>query len=305
MITVDASADGQWIARDADFETTRWRFCAHRASDACNWLLAPQEPGELCRSCRLSTHVPDLGVPQNLDHWKRCEAAKQWVVHQLLELGLPFDPPDGGSPPLRFRLLAPIAGESVTTGHADGTITLDVAEADDAERARRRAALGEAYRTLLGHFRHEVGHYFWMVMAQRPAFLAEFRLRFGHEGADYAAALRKHYESGPPADWQNDYISAYAACHPWEDFAECWAHFMHISDSIETARAHWLRIDGNTLVEQWLPVSLLVNDLNRSAGMPDAYPFVVTEGVRDKIEFIAQAAATLASASRPVAAGPR
>ena len=53
-------------------------------------------------------------------------------------------------------------------------------------------------------------------------------------GCDYAAALSSHYQIGAPAGWEEDFITAYAASHPWEDWAETWAHYLQILDGLET-----------------------------------------------------------------------
>ena len=122
------------------------------------------------------------------------------------------------------------------TGHLNGVVTINVSEADDAERERRRAGLAEPYRTLLGHMRHEVGHYYWKRLVTGDADrLARFRELFGDDRDDYAAALTRHYQSGPPQDWQDRFVSAYASAHAWEDWAETWAHYLHMTDTIEIA----------------------------------------------------------------------
>lgn len=331
MVAVDYDETGRPLALHRCAGQHAWQHCANRQpSDVCFWLVDPADGNPLCRSCRLTTMIPDLSVADNLDKWRLVEAAKQRLVHSLLEMGLPVDTPISGVAALHFHLLAAQPSAPVITGHLDGLITLDVAEADDAERARRRLALGEPYRTLLGHLRHEVGHYYWSVLALDADFLAGFRDHFGDDRADYAAALKRHYENGPPPDWQNQWITAYASCHPWEDWAECWAHFLHLSDAVQTAASHGLRFDGERLIgsegssgidslmprqfsvqalaeqwpldgaillDAWLPISLLANDLNRAVGMPDAYPFVVSQPVRDKISFISEHARRLAARS--------
>lgn len=308
MVALDTGVDGGPLPLIDGAVPGRWRHCAHRFNDdACFWLVDEADGHVLCRSCRLSTLIPDLGDPGARALWKHVEAAKQWLVHSLLELKLPFEQANPGAAPLEFHLLSAEPGQRVITGHQESLITIDVTEADDAERARRRAALGEPYRTLLGHLRHEVGHYFWQVLAARPGFLESFRALFGDERVDYGESLERHYRDGAAADWQGVYISAYASSHPWEDWAESWAHFMHVLDAVDTARAHKLRIDGDiepidltwppdgdALLDLWTPLSVLVNDLNRAVGMPDAYPFVVSPRVREKIVFVSRAAGELA-----------
>ena len=194
------------------------------------------------------------------------------------------------------------------TGHNDGQITINVAEADDAEREKRRLAMHEPYRTLLGHFRHEIGHYYWDRLIDGSDLIEPFRRLFGDERQDYARALKNHYDHGPPADWQNNYVSAYAGVHPWEDWAETWAHYLHITDAIETAAANglWLQPerrdepalrpgaglrDGrpasfDRLMDNWFPLTYLVNNLNRGLGLPDGYPFVLSAAAIAKLRFI-------------------
>ncbi len=311
MVAVDIGNDGAPLPLADVDRSRRWRHCLHRANDdACFWLVDEADGTPLCRSCRLSVLIPDLSDPINHARWKRVEAAKQWLIHSLLELRLPFERETSGVPPLEFHLLSAQPGHRVITGHQESLITIDVAEADDEIRLRRRASLGEPYRTLLGHLRHEVGHYYWQVLASRPGFFDGFRSLFGDEGVDYSQSLDRHYQQGAVSDWQGRYISAYASSHPWEDWAESWAHFMHVVDAVDTARAHRLRLDdvlepaglygpwppdGETLLDLWQPVSLLINDLNRAVGMPDAYPFVVSPTVRDKIAFVSAQARALAS----------
>jgi hypothetical protein len=304
-----------------------WMHCANRhPDDVCFWLVDTVDNDVYCRSCRLSKLIPDLSDASRFKNWKRVEAAKQWLIHSLFDMGLPVDDPIPGVAPLTFHLLASAPMAPVVTGHQDGRVTLDVAEADDAERARRREALGEPYRTLLGHLRHEVGHFYWTVLAREVGFLDGFRARFGDETRDYGRALKRHYADGPPPGWQSAWITAYASSHPWEDWAECWAHFMHVTDAVQTARSHGLSfrsptatgrsgavddpppvsgevepattpwpLDGGALLREWHPISLLVNDLNRAVGMPDAYPFVLSDRVRDKIVFVAEQAQKLAA----------
>jgi hypothetical protein len=184
---------------------------------------------------------------------------------------------------------------------------VNVAEADDAERERRRNTLGEPYRTLIGHFRHEVGHYYWSRLVENRPVLAQFRVLFGNEEDDYAAALVRHYESGPTADWQQRFVSAYASAHPWEDWAETWAHYLHMTDTLETAAACGLSIKPRRsgepavgrvpapaassgaferMIAGWHPVTYLLNNLNRGLGLADAYPFVLSPPAIEKLRFV-------------------
>ncbi len=288
----------------------RFVFCANAVQGACNWLL-PSEPGGpvFCRACRHNETIPPLTSPQMISQWQTIERAKHRLFYSLIEFGLPLatrtENPEHG---LSFRFLADIEDKPVMTGHENGIITIALAEADDAERERRRTNMGEPYRTLLGHFRHEIGHHYWDLLVDGGPFIDEFRTLFGDERPDYGEALKRHYEQGPPLDWQHNFISAYATSHPWEDFAETWAHFMHLTDTLETASAYGVGVhpevdsdgklasefrfdpyrttDIDTLVEKWVPLASLLNNLNRSMGLADAYPFVLTPKVIEKLGFI-------------------
>ncbi|WP_257817383.1 putative zinc-binding metallopeptidase [Phenylobacterium sp. J367] len=222
------------------------RFCASQPPTGCNWMVEAASPQGRCASCRLTRAIPDLSDPDNLRYLVRIEAAKRRLISQLIELGAPIcskidEDPDSG---MMFDFLRPSPnGPQVLTGHANGLITLNVEEADDAVREKVRHALREPYRTLLGHFRHEIGHYYWDRLIWNRKWLEPFRELFGDERASYAEALKRNYEQGPPKDWAQSYISAYATMHPWEDWAETWAHYMHIGDSVNTAMGFGLSAD--------------------------------------------------------------
>jgi len=289
-----------------------YRFCANAEHDTCNWLIEANEPDKFCAACRHNRTIPDLSSPENLARWRRIEGAKHRLFYTILKLGLPHftraEDPDG----LAFDFLA--SDESahgpstpVMTGHANGVITINLAEADDVERERQRAEMGEPYRALLGHFRHEIAHYFWDRLVANPPAIDEFRKVFGDERADYGEALQNHYANGPRPDWPDHFVTAYASAHPWEDFAETWAHYFHMVDTLETARAFGLSvrpkvskgedlattIDFNPhrapidrIIEAWLPLTFAVNSINRSMGIADLYPFVLAPPVIVKLAFI-------------------
>ena len=289
-----------------------WWLCANAEHDACNWLLPAGSAARYCLACRHNRTVPDLSANSNLTAWRKLEAAKHRLFYTLLRLRLPTpnraDDPKGG---LVFDFLAdppdPDAMK-VMTGHNNGLITLALAEADDAEREARRSQMGEPYRTLLGHFRHEVGHFYWDLLVRDGGKLDVCRAVFGDDRNDYAEALRRHYAEGPPPNWQETYVSAYATSHAWEDFAETWAHYLHIVDSLETASDFGLEvhpaIDANDLlhthskvdpyreggfdglIEVWLPLTIALNAMNRSMGLGDLYPFVLSPAVIGKLGFI-------------------
>jgi hypothetical protein len=249
--------------------------------------------------------------------WRKIEVAKHRLFYTLLKLRLPLvtriEDPEG----LGFDFIADQDGggghAQVMTGHDSGLITINLAEADDPERERQRFEMGEAYRTLLGHFRHEIAHYYWGRLVACSSFLQEFRNIFGDERKDYATALHAHYAEGPPPDGPEHFVSAYASVHPWEDFAETWAHYFHMIDTLETAGGFGLtlrpkvakgmelaaRIDFDPhhaplerIIEAWLPLTFAVNSINRSMGLPDLYPFVLAPPVIVKLAFVHRLIAT-------------
>lgn len=312
LSALTAEGSGDWRALavpDGEF-----RFCANAVHGVCNWLVPADGADSFCRACRLNRTIPDLQTAGNLLLWQRVEAAKHRLVYGLLRLGLPlesrFESPQWG---LAFDFLAGSDGASqawpqVFTGHAHGVITIDIAEADDAERERHRQDMAEPFRTLLGHFRHEIGHHYWDRLVRDRVWHDAFREMFGDERQDYAGALATHYANGPRPDWQEAYVSSYAGSHPWEDFAETWAHYLHIADTLETAWAFGLSVhprtggrpaidmaidfdpceqrDFDALMSAWLPLTYAVNSLNHSMGQPDLYPFVLAPTVMGKLRFV-------------------
>ena len=307
---VSLEPEGDYLVAPA-LAGKRFVSCANARYGACNWLVEHDPGGDpFCRACRHNAVIPDVSDPANLARWQVIERAKKRLFYSLLRFRLPLatrseDPVHG----LSFQFLnEDVAPAPVLTGHDNGIITLALKEADDAAREYRRTQLNEPYRTLLGHFRHEIGHHFWdLLIAGQPG-LGEFRRLFGDESADYAAALQAYYEHGAPPDWQATHISAYATAHPWEDWAETWAHYLHIVDTTEMAAAFGVRLNPRVdvagdlttsidfdpyrldtieeLIDHWVPLSSLINNLNRAVGQHDAYPFVLTPAVVAKLEFI-------------------
>ncbi len=305
------SGPGRWrVAGDA----SEYRRCANVETPAgCNWLLGADEAQTLCVACRLNRTIPDLADADNQRYWAAIEVAKRRLVSQLLALGLPVrsrlaEDPERG---LMFDFLRSAAdGKRVLTGHASGLITLNVEEADDARREKIRHELREPYRTLLGHFRHEVGHYYWDRLVGSSRWLDPFRTLFGDERADYAAALKANYDHGPPADWATRYISSYASTHPWEDWAETWAHYLHVVDSLGTALSFGLDAEDLeadlepftpadlyapdapdavrflSMLNGWIEMTMVLNELARSMGQQDFYPFVMSRPVVAKLQFV-------------------
>jgi hypothetical protein len=281
-------------ATEVETPRGRYRKCANYVREGvCNWLLPADSEQELCRACRLNNVIPDLSSPDNHDLWQETELAKRRLIYSLDSLGLPVlakaDDPERG---LAFDIKQSRDGERVLTGHAEGLITLNLSEADDAEREKMRVAMKERYRTLLGHFRHEIGHYFWDRLVADRGKHEQFRQRFGDERADYTAALKAHYEKPPNPGFYNEFISHYAASHPWEDFAETFAHYLHSIDTLETAEQYGFASsleaagDFEGLMSEWYRLTVALNSLNRSMGQKDAYPFAITPPVKAKLRFV-------------------
>ena len=298
----------EWVSGLPGTEGRTYRKCSnYQNENACNWMVGSDDPEAFCVSCRLNRIIPDLSGPNNREFWVKLEAAKRRLVYALLRLGLPLVPkshdPVGG---LAFEFLADPAvpmneSDRILTGHMDGVITINLEEADDAVREKTRLTMREMYRTLLGHFRHECAHYYWDRFVRFSPRIEEVRALFGDERMDYQAALQTYYQVGPPADWGGRFVTSYAASHPWEDWAETWAHYLHIMDTLETAAAGGLQVHLNdrhqefqipfglefpAIRENWHALRFVVNSLNRSMGMPDPYPFVLSDEIAAKLEFI-------------------
>lgn len=307
----ESEPEALFEARSAEAQGRRYRRCRNDIEyGACNWLIEAGDSNAYCASCRLNEVVPNLSDSEDHRAWLALEQAKRRLVYTLNTLGLPLvsraeQPKEG----LAFRFLRGTAETPVMTGHEQGVITLNIEEANSIFRENMRERLGEAYRTVLGHFRHEVGHYYWdRLVAPNERALARFRERFGDERQSYQDALTRHYEKGPPPNWTDQYISAYATMHPWEDWAETWAHYFHMVDTLETAASYGIAVqfpevggrslrrrmwavdfqEFSSLHTQWDALTLALNSLNRSMGLPDTYPFALSEPVYEKLRFVHQ-----------------
>jgi hypothetical protein len=264
-------------------------FCINRNSASrCNWLVEDGEAGRVCMSCRTSDVIPSLSKPENRERWRKLESAKRRLLYDLLRQGLPV-----ADSKLRFvfkedrRTNPDVSEDHVHIGHFQGVITINAAEADEVYREQMRQQMNEPYRTLLGHFRHESGHYYFDVITDTERKFAAREL-FGDESAGYNDALQRYYHDGPRAGWENEFISAYASAHPAEDWAECWAHYLHICAVLEAADATGLRtgFDVGNWQTEFIDLVIAINEVLRSMGLPDAYPFVITERIAAKIEFV-------------------
>ncbi|MET0673984.1 MAG: putative zinc-binding metallopeptidase [Microbacterium pygmaeum] len=295
---VPVGRDGRYV----DSAGWIWHVCRNLNLSGCTWL-APLAGGQ-CSSCSLTRTRPNDADAAGMANYPLAERAKRHLLAELDDLGFAVigkDAADGGDPVngVCFDLLSS-TDQHVVIGHDDGVITIDLAESDPAYRERLRGELDEPYRTMLGHFRHEIGHYFqWQLVetAGDADRLERCRALFGDERADYQAAIDRHYALGAPAGWEQSFLTNYATMHPYEDFAETWAHYLHICDTVQTASQYGLTaVAGVEAFSRfrdlvggvWIPLSIALNMINRSMGKDDLYPFVIPAPVLDKLDFVAE-----------------
>jgi len=324
-----------FVALGVDRGRARYRPCGNQIDHgACNWAVPADDPDRFCRACRLNEIIPDLSDPEAKPAWLKLETAKRRTVYTLLALGLPVEPRAKHPGGMGFAFKKDVPGqEKVMIGHEQGLITINIAEADSPFREKTRLELGEPYRTLLGHFRHEIGHYYWDQLVAGSRFLEPFRAKFGDERASYDDAVTVHYRDGAPKDWRDRFISSYASMHPWEDWAESWAHYLHMVDTLETARSFGLALqpkgeggakpddlaikarrvsmgDIDDMLGAFPALTIALNSLNRSLGLPDPYPFAPPAPAIEKIRFVHEvidgtdANAVLKKAAAPAATPP-
>ncbi|WP_299322224.1 putative zinc-binding metallopeptidase [uncultured Maribacter sp.] len=311
IVALDTNVS-KWEIPELDGKT--YEYCENFKHKVCNWLVDTSRGRKFCLACSLNRTIPHILDDANLAKWKHIEIAKHRLVYQLLRFSLPVvskieDELKG----FCFDFLAkedlPEESKDTKTGHANGVITLLISEADPVVREQVKQQMAERYRTLLGHFRHEVGHYFWdLLIRDNPEVLADFRNIFGDESKSYADALTNHYNNGPQANWQQNFISKYASSHPWEDWAETWSHYLHLTDILETAYNFGLKSNPKITAKQnikmnasfdpyketsfekimdtGIPLLFTLNSMNRSMGEDDLYPFIISEPVKKKLAFI-------------------
>jgi len=312
MITVVETSLNSYTVIGSETQTS-FRYCDNYQYGVCNWLVPSDSSRKFCKACELNRTIPNLSKQTYAHRWKIIEQAKHRLIYALLCMQLPpkskFEDPEKG---LWFDFLADEEkpqNEKIFTGHNRGLITINIAEADDIEREMAKRALDEPYRTVLGHLRHEIGHYYWDRLILEKSKLEEFRKLFGDERLNYQQALQDYYGRLHFHRESNSFISNYATAHPWEDWAETWAHYMHILDTEETAFAFGLILhpslatDSSTLdveikrnpysvqhfehiIDAWLPLTFAMNSLNRSMGLQDPYPFIISVNVISKLKFI-------------------
>ncbi|MCB0634117.1 MAG: putative zinc-binding peptidase [Saprospiraceae bacterium] len=301
-----------WTLIPADGQT--YRYCANYQHDVCNWILPTGREQEFCEACALNRTIPHLNSEDNLTAWHQLEKAKHRLIYGLKQLGLPVvSKNEQAETGLAFDFLSDEKNEkgekNIKTGHANGLITINLAEADSVHREWIRRKLSEPYRTLIGHFRHEVGHYYWDRLVQPyPDEHAAFHRIFGDETQDYAQSLETYYQNGADPNWQQSYISQYATAHPWEDWAETWAHYLHVMDTVETAYSFGLSLhpsitysdllksqatfdphsetNFDRIIDAFISITFAINSFNRGMGLSDVYPFVIAPAVKEKLRFI-------------------
>ncbi|MEM7053324.1 MAG: putative zinc-binding peptidase [Pseudomonadota bacterium] len=304
LSALEPAGDGQWLALTPAAGARYYRQCQHYSQDdACNWMVPVDDPEPYCMACRLNEVIPNLDKSGNRALWLRIERRKRRLIYDLRRHQLPvFNRKVNAERGLAFAFLEDDPdylefrdhhqSNQILTGHTNGLITINIAEADDVERERMRVQMNEQQRTLLGHFRHESGHYYWDLLVRDGPLLERVREVFGDERQDYAQALQRYYENGPPEDWQQHWVSAYASAHPWEDWAECWAHLLQIVDTLETAVAIGmappaaLSNDMDERITHWIQLAIHINLLNRSLDQPDPYPFVLAPHVVEKLKLV-------------------
>ncbi|MGD8560725.1 MAG: putative zinc-binding peptidase [Gammaproteobacteria bacterium] len=307
LSALDPAGEDRWQALSVPGSGSNYKQCLnYKKHNVCNWMIPADDTNHFCGSCRLNKIIPNLGKAENHELWKRVETAKRRLLFTLYCLKLPVisraeDPEKG----LGFRFLEDQTPptwqqkvkdkDKIYTGHLSGLITINIAEAVHSERESVREKMNESYRTLLGHFRHESGHYYWERLINNSRWHEEFRSLFGDENMNYSEAMSLHYKNNRSYDWQENHITHYAGSHPWEDWAETWAHFLHIYDTLQTANdlqlsagplAFDVLTDIENALQQWQELAIVLNALNRSMGMEDPYPFAINDVVANKLHFI-------------------
>jgi len=294
----------------SDREMIHYKYCKNKEHTVCNWLVEIDSQEAYCRACQLNRTIPNLSDKSNFPKWQNLEIAKHRLVYQLQKIGLDLPSKELYDHGLCFDFITKEEDSKIMTGHANGVITILLSEADSVLREQTRRRLNEPYRTLIGHLRHEVGHYFWeqLVYVDQEV-LTTFRAVFGNEEVDYGDSLKAYYKQEANDNWRAQFITKYASAHPWEDWAETCAHYLHVMDMVETSHFFGLKVnatnilkgmkvkvtfdpygteDFDKIVETCVPLSYAVNSINRAMGLPDVYPFEISPVVVKKMAFIHQ-----------------
>lgn len=299
MWSGEDNQNGVFIAHSPQGRKLTFKTCHNRHTVvACNWVLPSKSEECQCVSCRSTRTIPDQTLTKNTERWRKLEKSKRLLFQTLIELDLINGKRPESISDLQFDFLEDnrsnpaVNLEHILTGHCDGLITLNAAEADEGFLHTMKEQMQERYRTLLGHFRHEIGHYFWLKLFVTEPQKEAFRNVFGDEREDYAQALENYYAKGKQNHWRSRFITPYAASHPHEDWAETWAHYMHIVDTLQTAQSYNLSVyqpqehNFDNWFAEWARVAQVMNQLNRSMGTAAPYPFKLSEMVVGKLRFI-------------------
>lgn len=271
--------------------------CVNQTHGVCHCFN--EAPKKLCRWCEFTNVIPPLSQTESIARWRAMESAKRRLLLQLEDLRLPpFIADTLQTHPLRFDFLedsvdAEGKPKKVTTGHENGLITINLAEADSVHRERLRVQFGEPQRTLIGHMRHEVGHYIDWAWASRVA-AKKYHSLFGDPDAvDYSEAMKRHYEQGPPTDWHDNHASAYATMHPWEDFAETvnlYLDIMAIATTANDIGGQGLDLSPETdaakLVKSVLDIVIQVSEYNFDLGLLPLLPERLSPMVVHKLSYV-------------------
>ena len=298
---------GLWSTRS--FPDDSYVFCVNAKDGACNWLITAEPDGDIfCVACRHDLTIPPLDDPVSLKRWQAIQRAKKRLFYSLLRLGMPLETRGENHAcglGFRFPTGIPAKSDGVSGGHGSGVITIALTEADDVDGEARRAATEQPHRTMLERFRQEIGRYYWDLLIAGTPRLKRFAKAFGGAGQD--RMLQTPHAPRSPQGPPRGQIRAYSTAHPRESFAESFAHYCHITDAVEVAAAFGVQsrpgrhgdksapaapfdpyASGTIeqLLENWTSVTSLLDNFNWSMGHPDAFPFVLSPEVIERLGFI-------------------
>ncbi|TWT52364.1 putative zinc-binding metallopeptidase [Allorhodopirellula solitaria] len=282
---------------ECDVCHTSVHACENQNFHVCRSYVSDAD--KLCQWCQFTAVTPDTSIPQQVSQWATMESAKRRLLLELHRLSLPpYVDNLTESHPLSFLFLADTVDEQgnekrIITGHDQGVITINLAEADSVHRERTRVELGEPQRTLIGHMRHEVGHYIdwaWAMQVDPEGYHALFG---DPQAIDYSQAMDHHYQNGAPENWAENHVSAYATMHPWEDFAETANLYLDIMAIATTAndqdRAHFdlsPQADMPKLVNEILQIVVEASEYNCDLGLAPLLPEQLPPAVIEKLAYV-------------------
>jgi hypothetical protein len=276
--------------------------CANRNLGICNCFANQTDStgNVLCTYCEFTRVVPPHDSPDKFSRWRELESAKRRLLIQLSGLEFPpFASKFVPTCPLVFEfkedtVLPDGSIEAVFTGHENGVITINAHEADSVRREQSRVAFNEPQRTLIGHMRHEYGHFLDLCCIQGDLLRAKYVELFGDPATvDYAEAKTRYYAQGPTGNWPESYVSAYASMHPWEDFAETVNVYLDLMALAETARDQLgSNIDTSangcvaTFISELLDLAITVSEFNFDMGLNALLPERFNDEVVCKLSYV-------------------